>query len=133
MELSNINSAPHPPSHISSITRAPLEWAIRLQSKRRILCCWSCLCRYPKPSFSASHLAWRPAETRPLSSCPTFWGSGAVASSGCGEYPRHTQLDRHAERCSSMHCRKQTQPTSIQADTRDHTDAHTAFPSATWM
>jgi len=44
MELSNINSAPYP-----SLTFHPLlgplclEWAIRLQSMRRILCCWSLL------------------------------------------------------------------------------------------
>jgi hypothetical protein len=86
-----------------------LEWAIRLQSIRRILCCWSlldCLCQYPKPSLSASHLAWRLAETRPLSSCPAFLGKRCCCLRWLWGLPRHTQTDRHAERCSRIHGRK---------------------------
>jgi hypothetical protein len=110
MELSNINSAPHHASHISSITRGPLDWAIRLQSMRRILCCWSLLdVPIPVPETFRSQRATWPGVPPRTGLCPPAlpsWGSGTVASCGCGEYPRYTQKDRHAERCSSMHGRK---------------------------
>lgn len=96
--------------------------------------CWTCLCQYPKPSFSANHLAWRPAETRLLSSCPTFLGQRRCCLRWLwGVTPAHT--DGQTRRKMQQHVRSQaqTQSTSTQAHTRDHTDVHTAFPSATWV
>jgi hypothetical protein len=50
MELSNINSAPHPFLTFRPLTRfLCLEWAIRFQSMQCILCCWSL--DVPRPVF----------------------------------------------------------------------------------
>jgi hypothetical protein len=135
MELSNTNSAPPPPvSHFihfpdSSVWSGPsvfTPYGVFSAAGR----CWTCLCQCPKSSFSASHLAWLPAETRPLSSCPTLLGERRCSPRGLwGVPPAHT----HGQTRRKMQQQAQTQSTSTQADTRDHTDAHTALPSATWV
>ena len=117
MELSNINRAPPPapPSHISSITRDPLFGvghipcgvlsAVGLILVGRAFA--------STRNLRSQRTTWPGVPARPGLCPPALpsWGRGAVASGGCWDYPRHTQTDRHAERCSSMHsCKHRHSP-----------------------
>ena len=115
MELSNINSAPHPPSHISSITRDSLFGVghnpCGVFSVAGLIAVGRA---FASTRYLRSQRTTWPGVPARTGLCPPAlpaWGSGAVASGGCGEYLRHTQTDRHAERCSSIHsCKHRHSP-----------------------